>query len=285
MNISSKCPLKHIEEGRMAGRIVGRLTRVPAGAVGLGLLALMVIAVTAPAVRAADATVAVAANFAEPVETLAKMFGEKTGHSLSIVTGSTGKLYAQITHGAPFDALLAADRERPERLAKEGQGEAGSVFAYAIGRLTLWSPDPAMVAKNGVATLRAGKFRFLAIANPELAPYGLAAQQTLEKLGLWDALQPKLVRGENIGQTFQMVESGNAEAGFVALSYVLSKRNQKPGSRWDVPFELYRPIRQDAILLGHGADNQAARAFLAFLKTPEAREVIERFGYGVDRIS
>jgi molybdate transport system substrate-binding protein len=128
-------------------------------------------------------------------------------------------------------------------------------------------------------------FRFLAIANPELAPYGLAAQQTLEKLGLWDALQPKLVRGENIGQTFQMVESGNAELGFVALSYVLSGRNQKPGSRWDVPFELYRPIRQDAILLGHGADNQAARAFLAFLKTPEAREVIERFGYGVDRIS
>jgi molybdate transport system substrate-binding protein len=269
----------------MEGRVVGRLARVPAGVVGLGLLALMVTGAAAPAARAAEVTVAVAANFAEPVETLAKMFREKAGHSLSIVTGSTGKLYAQIINGAPFDVLLAADQERPERLAKEGQGEAGSVFTYAIGRLTLWSPDPAMIAKNGAATLRAGKFRFLALANPELAPYGVAAQQTLEKLGLWDELQPKLVRGENIGQTFQMVESGNAELGFVALSYVLSGRNQKPGSRWDVAFELYQPIRQDAILLGHGADNQAARAFLAFLKTPEAREVIERFGYGVDRIS
>jgi molybdate transport system substrate-binding protein len=246
----------------------------------LGLLLAM-----SPGVRAGEATVAVAANFVEPLETLQKMFGEETGHELVVVPGSTGKLYAQIVNGAPFDILLAADQERPEKLAAEDQGEPESVFTYAIGRLTLWSPEPGVVAEDGAKTLREGDFLHLAIANPELAPYGLAAQQTLQNLGLWDGLQDRIVRGENIAQTFQMVESGNAELGFVALSYVASERNRNPGSRWDVPGELHEPIRQDAILLQRGAENEAARAFLAFLKTPEAREVIERFGYAVDRVS
>lgn len=249
------------------------------------LAALALLAAGAPSTAAAEATVAVAANFAEPVDTLLKMFGEKTGHEVTVVVGSTGKLYAQIVNGAPFDILLAADQERPKRLAEEDQGEPESVFTYAIGRLTLWSPQPEAVAQDGAETLRDGDFRFVAIANPELAPYGLAAQQTLENLGLWDELQDRMVRGENVAQTFQMVESGNAEIGFVALSYVVSERNENPGSRWDVPAELHEPIRQDAILLQRGTANDAARAFLAFLKTPEAREVIERFGYAVDRVS
>jgi molybdate transport system substrate-binding protein len=262
-----------------------RFTRAFRSAAQGMLAALALIAAGAPSTRAAEATVAVAANFVEPLQSLQKMFGEKTGHTLVLVPGSTGKLYAQITNGAPFDVLFAADQERPARLAEEDQGEPDSVFTYAIGRLTLWSADPAVVAGDGAKTLREGDFRFLAIASPELAPYGLAAQQTLEALGLWDEVQAKIVRGENIAQAFQMVESGNAELGLVALSYVLSERNPKPGSRWDVPPDLHEPIRQDAILLAHGVANEAARAFLDFLATPEAREVIERFGYGVDRIS
>lgn len=256
------------------------------GSVGLvaGTILGLLLAI-APGARAGEATVAVAANFVEPLETLQKMFGEETGHELVVVPGSTGKLYAQIVNGAPFDILLAADQERPEKLAAEDQGEPESVFTYAIGRLTLWSPQPGVVAEDGAKTLRECDFLHLAIANPELAPYGLAAQQTLQNLGLWDGLQDRIVRGENIAQTFQMVESGNAELGFVALSYVASERNRNPGSRWDVPGELHEPIRQDAVLLQRGAKNEAARAFLAFLKTPEAREVIERFGYAVDRVS
>jgi molybdate transport system substrate-binding protein len=282
-NISSKCPSGHIEEVTVS-RIGGyskAFRRAAAGA----FAALALIAAAAPGARAAEATVAVAANFAEPLEVLQKMLGEETGHDLVVVSGSTGKLYAQIVNGAPFDVLLAADQERPAKLAEEDQGEPASVFTYAIGRLTLWSPQPDAVAQDGVKTLRDGDFLHLAIANPELAPYGLAAQHTLQNLGLWEELQGRLVRGENIAQTFQMVESGNADLGFVALSYVVSKRNKNPGSRWDVPAELHEPIRQDAILLRRGAANEAAKAFLAFLRSPEAREVIERFGYAVDRVS
>ncbi|MGH6944838.1 MAG: molybdate ABC transporter substrate-binding protein [Geminicoccaceae bacterium] len=234
---------------------------------------------------AAEATVATAANFAAPVEKLSELFKNETGHEIAVVIGSTGQLYAQITNGAPFDVLLAADQERPKRLADEGQGEASSLFTYAIGRLALWSSDPDVIAKDGTSTLRAGDFRHLAIAKPELAPYGAAAQQTLEALGLWDRVQDKIVQGENIGQTFQMVATGNAELGFVALSYVLDPGNTTPGSRWDVPVELYAPIRQDAILLKHGASNEAARAWLTFLRSPQALEVIQGFGYGVDRPS
>jgi molybdate transport system substrate-binding protein len=234
----------------------------------------------APPAAAEETLVAVAANFSEVMERLETDFERDTGHELTVAIGSTGKLYAQITHGAPFDVMLAADQRRPELLESEGFAVAGSRFTYALGRLTLWSPVEGRVDADGEATLRAGKFRSLSLANPDLAPYGMAAKETLENLGLWKALEKKLVMGENIGQAYALVASGNAELGFVALSYVLSPRNEQPGSRWDVPVDLYSPIRQDAVLLSRAADNPAARALLSFLKSEAARKVIESYGYG-----
>jgi molybdate transport system substrate-binding protein len=231
---------------------------------------------------AEEALVAVATNFSEVIEQLEAGFESASGHSLTVATGSTGKLYAQINIGAPFDILLAADHRRPELLEEAGLAVAGSRFTYAIGRLTLWSPDPERVAANGAETLQAGAFRKLAIANPELAPYGAAARETLAALGLLETLEEKLVMGETIGQTHALVATGNAELGFVALSYILSPRNKRPGSRWDVPLELHSPIRQDALLLMRAVDNAAARAFLEYLQNDTARGVIERFGYGVE---
>jgi molybdate transport system substrate-binding protein len=231
---------------------------------------------------AEEAIVAVAANFSEVVERLGKDFEGASGHELVFVFGSTGKLYAQIGNGAPFDVFLAADQERPELLEKEGLAVAGSRFTYAAGRLTLWSAEPRRIGEDGAAVLRAGEFRLLAIANSDLAPYGAAAKQTLESLELWQGLEGKIVTGETIGQAHAMVASGNAELGFVALSYVLSPRNQTPGSRWDVPRELHSPIRQDAVLLSRAAGNPAARGFLDYLRTAEVKAVIETYGYGVD---
>ena len=255
----------------------------PAGGLGgiRGLAVATLFACAAPA-AADQALVAVAANFAEPMETLAPLFSARTGHTLKLVTASTGQLYAQIQLGAPFDVLLAADELRPRRLVAAGQALSDGVFVYARGRLVLWSPDANIVATDGATTLRAGQFRFLAIANPELAPYGAAARETLEKLGVWQDLKSRTVRGQNVGQAFQMVASGNAELGLVPLSYVLSNRNPNPGSRWLVPSKLHAPIHQAAALLQHGADNAAARQFVAFLRTAEARRGIQSFGYAVD---
>jgi len=232
-----------------------------------------------PAV-AEQALVAVAANFSEVMERLKADFERETGHELTVTVGSTGKLYAQIHHGAPFDVLLAADQERPIRLESEGLAVAGSRFTYAVGRLTVWSPKKGRVGADGEATLRAGDFRSVSLANPALAPYGVAAKETLEQLGLWTTLETKLVMGQNIGQAHALVASGNAELGFVALSYVLSPRNKQPGSRWDVPETLYTPIRQDAVLLSRAAENSAARAFLSFLQSEPVRKLIESYGYG-----
>lgn len=229
-----------------------------------------------------DALVAVATNFSEVMERLQANFEQAGDHTLTVTAGSTGKLYAQIRNGAPFDILLAADERRPRILEDESQAVAGTRFTYAVGRLTLWSPDAGRVSADGQVTLRARTFRKLAIANPELAPYGTAARETLTTLGLFDSLGPRIVTGENIGQAHALVATGNAELGFVALSYVLSPRNKHSGSRWDVPQELYTPIRQDAILLKRGSKNAAATAFLDFLRTDAARAVIESFGYGVD---
>ncbi len=238
--------------------------------------------VTAPA-RAAETLVAVAANFAEVIEELTPIFERETGHRLLATTGSTGKLYAQITAGAPFQILLSADAKTPERLEAEGAGVTGTRFTYAIGRLTLWSSDPAAIPGDGKAALTASGVRHIAIANPDLAPYGVAAREALQGLGLWESLQGRIVMGQNIGQTHSMVATGNAQVGFVALAAVLSPRAPAAGSRWDVPQELFAPIRQDAVLLKAGADSEAARAFLEFLKSGPAREIIERFGYGVER--
>jgi len=235
----------------------------------------------APA-QAAEALAAVATNFAEVMAALAPRFEAATGHRLRVSSGSTGKLYAQIQNGAPFDIFLAADQRRPKLLETAGDAVAGSRFTYAIGRLTLWSADERRIGADGAAVLRDGKFRHLAIANPKLAPYGLAAQQALTALGLWKPLQDRIVQGENIGQAFSLVATGNAELGFVALSAVLSPRHKVKGSRWDVPLNLYQPIKQDAVLLAHGADNAAARSFMGFIKSAEARKIVAGFGYGAD---
>lgn len=236
------------------------------------------------AARAAEALVAVASNFAEPAESLESIFERDSTHELTLASGATGKLYAQIAQGAPFDLLLAADEVRPARLEAEGLAVEGARFTYALGRLALWSPDPDRIGSDGIAALRAGEFAHLAIANPELAPYGRAAAQALAHFGLWEALAPKIVRGENIGQTFAMVATGNAELGLVAKSYVMSPRNRHRGSYWEVPDAAHAPIRQQAVLLRKGENNPAARDFLAFLRSQTAREVILSFGYGVERM-
>ena len=242
---------------------------------------LMILLVGGPA-AAEEAVVAVAANFAEVVERLEKDFEAASGHSLSLVVGSTGKFYAQIANGAPFDVFLSADQATAARLEKEGLALAGSRFTYATGRLTLWSPEPGRIGSDGAATLREGKFRRLAIANPELAPYGAAAKQALEKLGLWERFKDRIVMGETIGQAHAMVASGNADLGFVALSYVLSPRSETKGSRWDVPTHLHAPLQQDAVLLKRAASNPAARGFLDFLRSAKAKALIESYGYRVE---
>ncbi len=220
---------------------------------------------------------AAAANGAEAVGSLAAEFERDTGHRVTAAVGSTGKLYAQILHGAPFDVFLAADQERPRLLLDQGLAVEGSRRTWAVGRLVLWSPDPAAAA--GAVTLREGAFRRLAIANPDLAPYGAAARDVLVGMALWQDLQPKIVVGENVGQAFAMVASGNAEFGFVALSSVLSARERQAGSRWEVPDRLHTPIRQDAVLLVRARNNPAARALLDWLDSPRARAVVESFGY------
>jgi molybdate transport system substrate-binding protein len=243
--------------------------------------ALLAWPVTLPA-AADEALVAVAANFAEVIEELQPRFAAETGHTLVATTGSTGKLYAQIVAGAPFEVLLSADAATPERLETEGAAVAGTRFTYAVGKLALWSADATLIDdKDGAAVLEGGDFRHLAIANPDLAPYGIAAQQTLESLGFWAHLQDKLVMGQNVGQTHSMVATGAAELGFVALSAVMSPRNPTEGSVWEVPQELFSPIRQDAILLQPGEGNPAAAAFLEFLTSPEAITIIEAYGYAL----
>lgn len=229
---------------------------------------------------AAEAVVAVAANFLEVAERLAAGLERETGHRVTLVSGSTGKLYAQIVHGAPFDVFLAADAERPELLEREERAVPGSRFTYAVGRLALWSREPGRIGRDGAATLRQGSFRRLAIANPDLAPYGAAARQALEKLGLWERFADRIVMGETIGQAQTMVASGNAELGFVALSSLARPGEPAAGSRWEVPAGLHDPIRQDAVLLARAAGNPAARGFLALLRSDEGRDVVASYGYG-----
>jgi len=261
----------------VAGNRIGRGVSAAAAA---GLLSAALVA--APAVRGEVALVAVAANFAEVMERLEADFEAESPHAITISTGSTGQLYAQIVNGAPFDALLAADQARPERLEAEGLAVRGSRFTYARGQLVLWSAEPDRIDADGAAVLRNGAFRRLAMANPDLAPYGLAARQVLENLDLTTALRDRIVLGENIGQTHAMVATGNAELGFVARSYVESPRNATAGSRWAVPETLHEPIRQDAVLLLRGEDNSAARDLLAYLRRPDVRQVIAEYGYGVE---
>lgn len=228
---------------------------------------------------AAEVKVAVAANFTAPIKALAPDFEKTTGHKLVPSFGSTGKFYAQIKNGAPFDVFLAADAETPARLERENGTVPGSRFTYAIGRLVLWSAQPHYVDDKG-QVLKKNAFRHIAVASPKLAPYGHAAVETLTKLGLLNALQAKIVQGENISQTHQFIATGNAELGFVALSQVYRNGRFTGGSGWLVPAKLYNPIRQDAVILKHGQDNPAAAALIKYLQTSQAHKVLKSYGYG-----
>lgn len=228
--------------------------------------------------HADETTIAVAANFADPIKAIVADFSRATGHTVKISTGATGKFYAQIVNGAPFDALLAADDDTPARLVAEKHGVPGSVFTYAVGRLVLWSANAGKVDAHA-STLKSGNFRFLAVANPKTAPYGRAALQTLAAMKV-DVPDSKRVVGESIAQTWQFAATGNADLGFVALSQVWKDGKLTSGSAWIVPGNLHQPIRQDAVRLVRGQDNIAARALLDWLKSPSARKVIESYGYG-----
>jgi len=241
------------------------------------LASVLVLSAFASLPAAADtAHIAVAANFAMPMKVLAARFERATGHTLTLSSGSTGKFYAQIKNGAPFDVLLAADDDTPARLQREG--DAVATRNYAIGKLALWSANANLIDGTD-AVLKQNRFGRLAVANPKLAPYGAAAKEALGKLGLFDVVAGKLVVGENIGQTYQFAASGNADLGFVALSQIMQDGKLTQGSMWLVPSQLYSPIRQDAALLKHGADNAAARALLDFLGTPGAQAIIRSYGY------
>ncbi|GAB0057140.1 Molybdate transport system substrate-binding [Candidatus Magnetaquicoccaceae bacterium FCR-1] len=222
--------------------------------------------------------VAVAANFSAPAQKIVETFTAATGHKVALSAGSTGKLYAQIKNGAPFDVLLSADAQTPAKLETEGFGVSGSRFVYATGRLVLWSRRAGWVDDQG-EVLGKGAFEHLAIADPKLAPYGAAAMEVLEKRNLVERLRPKFVQGENIAQTHQFVTSGSAELGFLALSQVMREGKIPEGSAWIVPAGLHRPILQEAVLLEKGRDNPAARAWLDHLRAPATRAMIATFGY------
>jgi len=241
-------------------------------------IASVFLACAAIAAQAGEVQVAVAANFAGPMASIGQAFTAATGHQLRVSSGATGKFYSQIVAGAPFEVLIAADDETPQRLLAKGHAVAGSDFVYAIGRLVLWSAQPGLVDDQG-AVLAASRFSFLAIANPKVAPYGRAALEALKARGLSGALAAKLVTGESIAQAYQFVSTGNAELGFVAWSQVAVPGRPVPGSYWLVPADLYGEIRQRAVLLKHGQGNAAAIALLAYLKSAPARDLIKSFGY------
>jgi molybdate transport system substrate-binding protein len=241
---------------------------------------LLALAALAGTLHAAEAQVAVAANFAEPIKAVATVLEKTTGHTLQITVGATGRLYAQIRNGAPFDVLLSADTRTPAQLETDGLAQPNSRFTYATGKLVLWSADAAKVDAQG-AVLKGEGFRKLAIANPRTAPYGAAAVEVINKLGLTAALTPRLVQGESLGQTYSFVHTGNAEIGFVAMSQVLEGGRLKGGSMWVVPQTLYAPIQQDAVLLKRAANNESAVALMKLLQSPNIKELIRSFGYGV----
>ena len=242
-----------------------------------GLLAMTTCTLAATA-QAGEVQVAVAANFTAPMQKIAAEFEKDTGNKAVLAFGATGKFYAQINNGAPFEVLLSADDETPARLEAERRTAPGTRFTYATGKLVLWSARDGYVDGQG-QVLKGGNYAHLAIANPKAAPYGAAAVETLQKLKLWEQVQPKLVQGENIGQAFQFVSTGNAPLGFVALSQVWRDGKFTSGSGWIVPATLHSPIRQDAVILDKGAANPAARALEDYLKSPKARDIIRSFGY------
>jgi molybdate transport system substrate-binding protein len=243
---------------------------------GQRYLALAALALSAGSSAADEVRIAVATNFAAPMNELIARFEQHTPHKAVASSGSTGAHYAQIRNGAPFDVFFAADDERPRLLEEQGVAVPGTRFLYAVGRLALWSPRTRYVDDDG-RVLETGSFRFLALANPDLAPYGAAARDVLVARGLWERLQPRLVRGQDIGQALSFVATGNAELGFVAWSQLARPGEQVAGSYWLVPEALHAPIAQEAVLI---RDSPAARAFLEFVQSPAGREIIRNFGYG-----
>jgi len=229
-------------------------------------------------VIAGEVNVAVAANFTAPMTKIAAAFEQDTGHKAVLSFGATGKFYAQIKNGAPFQVLLAADQETPAKLEQEGQSVVGSRFTYAIGKLVLWSKQSGLVDEKG-EVLRIGNFEKIAIADPKLAPYGAAAVEVIEKLGLTSSLKSKIVQGENISMAYQYVSTGNAALGFIALSQIQSDGMIQTGSAWIVPPTLHAPIKQDAVALANSKDNPAATALLAYLRGDKAKAIIKSFGY------
>ena len=242
------------------------------------LFSLLLLASLAAPAFADEVKVAVAANFTAPMQKIAAEFEKDTGHKALVSTGATGAFYAQIKNGAPFEVFLSADDETPAKLEAEGAGVKGSRFTYAIGKLVLWSAKPGFVDAKG-EVLKKGDFAKLSLANPKTAPYGSAALEVMKKLGVQEALQPKIVQGENISQAFQFVSTGNAELGFVALSQVWENGALKSGSAWVVPADQYSTIRQDAVLLANGAGKPAAAALLKYLQGDKAKAVIKSYGY------
>ena len=239
----------------------------------------LLLALGLPTIAEADEVqVAVAANFLAPLQEIAKSFEKETGHQTLITSGATGQLFTQIQHGAPFEVMISADAKTPKKLVKNELALADSQFTYARGKLVLWSVDPALVDAGG-AVLKTGKFKHLAIANPKTAPYGTAAMEALDKLGLSASLKSKLVEGENISQAKQFVDTGNAEVGFVALSQIYKDGKITKGSAWVVPLDLYAPLYQDAVLLKKGEDNPAATALLNYLKSDKAKAIMTTYGY------
>ncbi len=241
-------------------------------------LCLAVWCIGAPLGRADTVSVAVASNFTAPMRDIALAFQSVTGHEARLSFGSSGKFFAQIQNGAPFDVFFSADQAKPEALEQAQLALPDSRFTYAIGALVLWSSQPDYVG-DGESRLREGEFRKLALANPRLAPYGMAAMEVLQALGLIKATQSRWVQGENIAQTYQFVRSGNADLGFVALSQVMAEGKVSSGSSWVVPAPMYQPIRQDAVLLRRGKDNAAALALLEFVRGDQAREIMMGYGY------
>jgi molybdate transport system substrate-binding protein len=237
------------------------------------------------ATQAGEVMVAVAANFTAPMQKIAQAFEQDTGHKAQLAFGATGKFYAQIKNGAPFAVLLAADDETPARLEKEGLAVAGSRFTYATGRLALWSKSPNLVDDKG-DVLRSNSFNKLgihkiAIADPKLAPYGIAAMEVINKMGVQAVVTPKLVQGESIGQAYQFVSTENAQLGFVALSQISFDGRITQGSAWVVPQSMHTPLKQDAVLLNPGKDNAAAHALLKYLQADKAKTIIRQYGYAL----
>ena len=237
-----------------------------------------VIFVVAANAQAAEIKVAVASNFANTLKEIAVEFQRDTGHQLAITPGATGKFYAQISHGAPFDVFLSADDETPRKLAQEGKAIAASQFTYAIGRLALWSPSPELVDKNA-DILKTDKFKYIAIANAKVAPYGQAAVQTMQKLGVLSKIEPRVVQGESIAQTFQFVSTGNAQLGFVALSQIFENGKIKIGSAWIVPEEMHEQLKQDAVVLQSCKNTSACQALMDYLKSEKIKKMMSSYGY------